>query len=83
MNLLYKLEGFLDAGPFDILSCHFGPNGLTGILLKELGIPGKVITTFHGYDSAAIHCVTSPRYMKNSFTGAICFFPSVISGKPS
>lgn len=37
--------------PYDIIHCHFGPNGNLGALLKELGvIKGKLVTTFHGYD---------------------------------
>jgi colanic acid/amylovoran biosynthesis glycosyltransferase len=39
-----------DRGPFDILHCHFGPNGLFGALLKRLGVAGRLVTTFHGYD---------------------------------
>lgn len=36
---------------YDIIHCHYGPNGNLGVLLKELGaIKGKVVTTFHGYD---------------------------------
>ena len=50
MRIIYKIKHFLDKGPFDIIYCHFGPNGIQGTLLKRLGIKGKVITTFHGYD---------------------------------
>ncbi len=36
---------------YDIVHCHFGPNGNLGGMLKQLGvIKGKVVTTFHGYD---------------------------------
>jgi colanic acid/amylovoran/stewartan biosynthesis glycosyltransferase WcaL/AmsK/CpsK len=36
---------------YDIVHCHFGPNGNIGVLLKDVGaITGKVITTFHGAD---------------------------------
>ena len=35
---------------YDIFHCHFGPNGLRALDLKCMGIPGKQITTFHGYD---------------------------------
>lgn len=46
--LLYALH-FLDK-KYDIIHCHFGPNGIFGIKLKEMGIPGKFVTSFHGYD---------------------------------
>ena len=35
---------------FDIIHCHFGPPGNLGACLKQLGIKGKLITTFRGYD---------------------------------
>lgn len=36
---------------YDIIHCHFGPNGNTAAVLKEIGfLKGKIITTFHGYD---------------------------------
>lgn len=51
LKLLYSIIPFLGKGPYDIIHCHFGPNGDMGVLLKMLGVfEGKVITTFHGYD---------------------------------
>lgn len=50
LTLLYKVVVFLNRGEFDIIQCHFGGNGNVGVLLKELGIQGKVVTMFHGYD---------------------------------
>lgn len=35
---------------FDIVHCHYGPNGKLGVMLKEIGLVKKVVTTFHGYD---------------------------------
>ncbi|MCK5270266.1 MAG: glycosyltransferase [Sedimentisphaerales bacterium] len=35
---------------FDIVHAHFGPNGLRSLCLKEIGLPAKYLTTFHGYD---------------------------------
>jgi len=36
---------------YDVIHCHFGPNGNTAVVLKELGLlEGPVVTTFHGYD---------------------------------
>lgn len=38
-------------GRYDILHCHFGPNGLLGAHLKDVGATqGKLVTTFYGYD---------------------------------
>jgi len=50
LKLLYTLIPFLDEKDFDIIHCHFGPNGILGVCLKEIGIPGEYITSFHGYD---------------------------------
>jgi colanic acid/amylovoran biosynthesis glycosyltransferase len=50
LSLFYKAVLFTARGPFDILQCHFAPNGSLGVLLRELGVRGKVITMFHGYD---------------------------------
>ena len=50
-NLLFQAIPFLDKDRYDIIHCHFGPNGSLGALLKDVrALSGKVITTFHGYD---------------------------------
>lgn len=46
---LLWITGFFDER-FDIIHAHFGPNGLRALRLKQAGIPGKYLTTFHGYD---------------------------------
>ena len=53
LHSLRQLAAFLgrDVHTFDIVHCHFGPNGNFGAWLKALGvIEGKLVTTFHGYD---------------------------------
>jgi len=37
---------------YDIIYCHFGPNGNIGALLKASGVKGKILVSFHGYDMA-------------------------------
>ena len=49
LKVLHTLIPFLDK-KFDIIHCHFGPNGILGAYLKEIGINSKLVTTFHGYD---------------------------------
>jgi len=47
----YEAIPLLQRPPYDIVHCHFGPNGNRGRLLRELGVlQGKLITTFHGFD---------------------------------
>ncbi|WP_375513809.1 glycosyltransferase [uncultured Nostoc sp.] len=51
-TLFYATAHLLDKRPvYDIIHCHFAPNGIKTLILRELGlIEGRVITTFHGYD---------------------------------
>lgn len=49
LNTPFYLKPFLDED-FDVLFCHFGPNGLLGALLKGLKVPGRLVTVFHGHD---------------------------------
>ena len=51
LKLLYWAIPLLNKGPYDIIHCHFGPNGLMAVLLRDIGVlQGKMITTFHGFD---------------------------------
>jgi colanic acid/amylovoran biosynthesis glycosyltransferase len=52
LRLLYASIHLLGRqSQYDIIHAHFGPNGLKGIFLRDIGvIQGKIITTFHGYD---------------------------------
>ena len=54
LNRFYSVHGLLEKGStYDVIHCHFGPNGVLGAFLKEVGaLPGKLVTTFHGYDIA-------------------------------
>lgn len=49
MRLLNLFIFFLTK-KYDIIHCHFGGNGIIGVYLKELGVSGKNITSFHGAD---------------------------------
>lgn len=50
LGTLYKISPFIGNGPYDIIFCHFGPNGNIGLLLKRAGFKGKLAVVFHGYD---------------------------------
>ncbi len=44
-------EAFLGGRAFDVIHCHFGPNGNLAVRLREQGlVRGPIVTTFHGYD---------------------------------
>jgi colanic acid/amylovoran biosynthesis glycosyltransferase len=53
LSLFYSISYFLDR-QFDIIHCHFGPNGIYGTQLKQIGVKSKIITTFHGYDMSLL-----------------------------
>ncbi|MFH1403622.1 MAG: glycosyltransferase [Candidatus Altiarchaeota archaeon] len=35
---------------FDVIHAHFGFNGSLSLCLKKMGVKGKIVTAFHGYD---------------------------------
>lgn len=43
-----------DKQEFDIIYCHFGPNGCWGQKLREQGVTGKLVTVFHGADISQV-----------------------------
>ena len=74
LRLLYTLIPFLDE-KFDIIHCHFGPNGIIGAYLKEIGINGKLITTFHGYDMSTFIVNNGNNVYKKLFLNGDLFLP--------
>jgi len=49
LNHLHFLLNFIEED-FDVIHCHYGPNGLIGVFLKDAGIAARVCTVFHGFD---------------------------------
>jgi len=74
LKLLYAFIPFLDK-KFDIINCHFGPNGIIGAYLKEIGINGKVISTFHGYDMSVFLLKNGDNVYKKLFLNGDLFLP--------
>ena len=54
LELLFSIIPFLRVHPqYDIIHCHFGPNGWRAAWLKSVNaIQGKLVVTFHGYDAS-------------------------------
>ncbi|MGL1890175.1 MAG: glycosyltransferase [Spirochaetaceae bacterium] len=46
---LYILNSYRNKN-IDVLQAHFGPNGIIGAFLKDVGIVKKLVVTFHGSD---------------------------------
>ena len=74
LNTLFYLVPFLGRH-FDVLLCHFGPNGLLGAMLKGLGIPGRLVTVFHGYDLSSFLRSRSLRVYAPLFLCGDLFLP--------
>ncbi|MGB3653467.1 MAG: glycosyltransferase [Rivularia sp. (in: cyanobacteria)] len=75
--LPYVALPFLEKQQYDIIHCHFGPNGLKGTLLKKLGLfKGKLVTAFHGYDiTKYIQPSNSDNPYKKLFDSGDLFLP--------
>ncbi len=68
LHMLYSVIRFLDKGPYDIVHCHFGPCGIMGVLLKDIGVfEGKIITTFYGYDATSYPKIYGKSIYKDLF----------------
>jgi len=53
LRLFFDTAACSCSRPFDVIHCHFGPNGLRGLALREIGaLHGKLVTSFYGYDVA-------------------------------
>lgn len=64
LYLVYWCLFFLNK-KIDIIHCHFGPTGIIFTKLKEAGIRGKFVTSFHGYDlSNFVACEENDVYKK-------------------
>lgn len=49
LKTLYFLRSFAHRR-YDLIHCHFGPNGLVGAYLKDVGIAKRLVVSFHGSD---------------------------------
>lgn len=67
LKLLHLLVPMLGT-KFDIIHSHFGVNGQLAIYLKLIGVPGRYITTFHGYDVNSIPYKAPKDYYEKLFS---------------
>ncbi len=70
LRVLYAAVALLDK--YDIIHCQFGPSGSLGALLKRVGIRGKLVTTFHGYD-IRLAVERGGAMYQNLFSAGDCF----------
>jgi colanic acid/amylovoran biosynthesis glycosyltransferase len=51
LKQFYQFLPFLTHRPYDVIHCHFGPNGILAAELRELElVRSPFLTQFHGYD---------------------------------
>ncbi|MCC9137339.1 glycosyltransferase [Pontibacter silvestris] len=51
LSLFFRAIPFIDKGNYDIVHCHYAPNGNVAIQLQNLNLcKGAIITHLHGYD---------------------------------
>ena len=51
LKVIYIAKEFIDKPEYDVIQCHFGPNGTKGALVKKMFFPNSILaTTFHGYE---------------------------------
>ncbi|MFQ5787591.1 MAG: glycosyltransferase, partial [Thermodesulfobacteriota bacterium] len=60
---------------FDIIHCHYGTNGVVGAYLKEMGIKGKIVTSFHGYDMSSFVVSSGYEVYRHLFLFGDLFLP--------
>jgi colanic acid/amylovoran biosynthesis glycosyltransferase len=74
LRLVYLSRAFFGKN-FDVIHCHFGPYGILGSLLKDVGINGKIITTFHGHDVSVYIRENGPSIYRRLFRNGDLFLP--------
>ena len=53
---------------YDVIHCHFGPNGKRAIAWRRFGVlKGPIVTTFHGYDANKLPRMYGVSYYKSLF----------------
>ena len=76
LNPLFFSDYFLGLKEnFDILHCHFGQRGIYGAALKDIGVKGKLVTSFYGGDLSYFVETTSSRVYAPLFEKGDLFLP--------
>lgn len=48
---IYWTKYFNKCRQYDVIHCHFAPNGIMALWWRKIGcVAGKILTSFHGYD---------------------------------
>jgi colanic acid/amylovoran/stewartan biosynthesis glycosyltransferase WcaL/AmsK/CpsK len=58
----------IQPAPYDIIHCHYGPNGQRAIAWRNFGaVSGPIITSFHGYDVNKLPRIYGPKLYRELF----------------
>ena len=61
---------------YDVIHCHFGPNGIKAAQLREIGmLSGKIVTAFHGSDISQYPRQQGKNVYKHLFDSDSLFMP--------
>lgn len=61
---------------YDVIYCHFGPNGVIGEALRDVGaLSGRVVTVFHGFDLSSYVRQHGRRIYRSLFDRGDLFLP--------
>jgi colanic acid/amylovoran biosynthesis glycosyltransferase len=75
LRLLYAASSFLKRESYDIIHCNYGESGLYFLQLKKiLGLRGKIVTSFHGYDVSRYTQLHGEHVYDELFAEADLFF---------
>ena len=73
---LVELVSPLAGQSFDIIHCHFGPNGMRAVIWDDVSpLLGKLVTAFHGYDVSILPKARGRRLYAPLFRRGDLFLP--------
>jgi colanic acid/amylovoran biosynthesis glycosyltransferase len=70
LTLLHELlPAFELPQRYDVIHCHYGPNGQLALAWRDFGaLRGPIITTFHGFDVNKLPRIEGPRLYRTLFS---------------
>lgn len=76
LELLFGVIPWFRSKRYDIVHCHFGPNGTRSAIFREIGVlHGKLITVLHGFDVSKYVQAHGPHVYERLFRQGDLFLP--------
>ncbi|HEY0792707.1 MAG TPA: glycosyltransferase [Chthoniobacterales bacterium] len=74
LRVLNQMRPFIGRPAYAVVHCHFGPSGVIGDTVRQLGLTAApLLTTFHGYDISSFVRERGPEVYKNLFRDGDAF----------